>query len=148
MSEKNLLIVEDEELLVLNMKFLLGHLAGKIFTAYNGKEALDILRNNVIHCVITDVSMPIMNGVDFIKQARLEGFEQPFIFYSSFGDHELMREVALYGAYDFLRKPAFDGLEDVISRGLQEGFRRSQTAPTKVEEILSEYQQILDSISK
>ncbi len=142
----NLLIIDDEEYLVDNIKFLLKGYAENIFVAYNGYSGLDILRKENIHCVICDISMPKMNGVQVIEKARQEGFETPFIFYTALGSSDLMREVAKFGAFDFLTKPDFDNLEEVVSRGLREGFNRDIRHSTSAS--TAEYDAILNEFLK
>lgn len=143
---KNLLIVDDEKLLVENMSYLLKPYASKIFTGYHGEEGLQILEAEEIHCVICDITMPVMNGVEFIKEARKRKHEVPFIFYSAYGNHELMLEVSKYGAFDFLSKPDFEDLESVVTRGLTEGFKRKNAAERSEEDIVSDYQTLLEKV--
>lgn len=143
---QNLLIVDDEALLVENMKFLLAPHATKIFTAQNGKEGLAILEQEEIHCVICDITMPVMNGVELIKEARSRKIETPFIFYSAYGTHEMMMEVSKHGAFDFLKKPDFRDLESIVSRGLREGFNRKNQKASNAEDCISEYQMLLEKI--
>lgn len=142
---KNLLIVDDEPILLENMRFLLGPMTAKIFTAANGKEGLEALSKEIIHCVICDITMPVMSGVEFIREARRRGITVPFIFYSAYGNHEMMLEVSRYGAFDFLKKPDFDDLETVVRRGLEEGFHRRDPSH-RGNECLSEYLQLLEQI--
>lgn len=87
----NLLIVDDEIALSENMKELLEEEAQYIFIANNGAEGLEILRNNKIDCVVSDVKMPIMDGLKMIETARTEGLEVPFIFYTGHGTDELKK---------------------------------------------------------
>lgn len=145
--KKNLLIVDDEKLLVKNMSLILQPHASKIFHAYNGKEGLEILQNELVHCVICDITMPVMNGVEFIRSARQLEINVPFIFYSAYGSHEFMLEVAQYGAFDFLRKPDFIDLERVVVNGLEEGFDRLNKKQDSPETFMSEYQQLLDKLN-
>ena len=145
MKIKSLLIIDDETLLVENLKFLLGGFADTIYTANNGKEGLKVLEAQAIHCVICDITMPVMNGIELIKEVRRRNISVPFIFYSAYGNREMMLEVAKYGAFEFLKKPDFQGLEDVISRGSEGGFHR-HVATASTSEVLSEYQRILDEI--
>jgi two-component system nitrogen regulation response regulator NtrX len=147
MSKGNLLIIDDEELLAQNISFLLKSHAEKIFTANNGLEALPILQQEKIHCVICDIAMPKMNGVELIKNVRAGGSQIPFIFYTAYLQSELMMEAAKYGAFDFLSKPDFDGLEEVVSRGLKEGFTRKTDSDVK-QEMLSEYEKILQMMTE
>lgn len=145
---KNLLIIDDETLLVENMRFLLSPHASKIFTASNGKEGLKVLATEEIHCVICDITMPVMNGVEFIKAARETNYDVPIIFYSAYGTHEMMMEVSRYGAFDFLKKPDFQDLECVVSRGLMEGFNRKHDKLKDPGDFISEYQKLLEKIQE
>lgn len=142
----NLLIVEDEELLAENMCFLLKSYTEQIFIAHNGFEALKVLKRESIHCVVCDISMPQMNGVQLIKRAREEGKAVPFIFYTAYGHSELMMEVAKYGAFDFLNKPNFEGLQEVVTRGLKEGFNRKSETESH-SDMLTEYEKILQQFA-
>lgn len=144
--EKNLLLIDDETLLLENLAILLKPFATKVFTADSPLKGLEILRNEEIHCVVCDISMPELTGVELIKIIREDGNEVPFIFYTAFGNHELMREAAKYGAFDFLSKPVFEDLEAVVSRGLSEGFKRVQKQDESSQE--SEYQAILNDFLK
>lgn len=145
---KNLLIIDDEELLLENMRFLLAPHADKIFTATNGKSGLKIIDSEEIHCVICDITMPVMNGVEFIKETRARKNEVPIVFYSAYGSHEMMMEVSKYGAFDFLKKPDFQDLELVVKRGLEEGFKRKHYQQRDPGEFISEYQQLLEKIQE
>ncbi len=143
---KNLLIIDDETLLVENMKFLLSPHASQIFTGKNGQEGLDVLDTEEIHCVICDITMPVMNGVEFIKAARAKNLDVPIIFYSAYGTHEMMMEVSKYGAFDFLKKPDFMDLELVVARGLAEGFKRKHIHQKDSNDFISDYHTLLEKI--
>ncbi len=144
MGTGNLLIVDDEPLLLKRIRLNLEEYASNIYTAADGMEALDVLSREEIHCVVCDINMPRMNGVEVIKALRARNNEVPFIFYTGHGSHDLMMEAAKYGAFDFLNKPGFDGLEEVVSRGLKEGFDRGK--PRGDDDYMSEYRKLLDQL--
>lgn len=147
MTNGNLLIVDDEPLIVKNLKFTLEDYASEIFTAANGLEAIEVLKKETVHCIICDINMPKMNGVDLIKALRAAGNQVPMIFYTGHGNRELMMEVIKYGAFDFLDKPNMEGLEDVISRGLKAGFNRNDLeTPATEDAYISEFQLLLSEI--
>jgi len=148
MKKGNLLIVDDEPIILKRLKFNLEEYADEIFTAENGIKALEQLSEHEIHCVICDINMPKMNGVEVIKSIRKEGNEVPFIFYTAHGNQDLMMEAVKYGAFDFLNKPNLDGLEEVIARGLKEGFDRKVGVEVSAESYVSEYQQLLDKLEQ
>ena len=143
----NLLIVDDEELLVKNISYLLKKHTEKIHVAYNGLDALSVVENNQIHCVICDISMPKMNGLEFMQKVREAGNEVPFIFFTAYGQSELMLKAAEYGAFDFVRKPDFGNLEESVLRGISEGFKRLSDNSTSANKQ-SEYDKILNELNK
>lgn len=55
-----------------------------VLTATDGKKALELFKNNDIDIIITDISMPIMNGVEFITEIRKIDNKVPIIIISAF----------------------------------------------------------------
>lgn len=141
-----LLIIDDEPLLLKNLRRNLADLADEIITAEGGVQALKIIESQEIHCIICDINMPEMNGVDVIKALREKNYNMPFIFYTGHGHHELMKEAAKYGAFDFLDKPNLDGLEEVVTMGLKRGTSKDTTAAPDELRFLSEYNKMLKSM--
>lgn len=144
MSLGNLLIVDDEPLLLQSLEYSLKDIAKKIITAVNGKEALNVIAKNEIHCILCDINMPIMNGVELIKKIRADKINIPFIFYTGHGNHELMLEAVKYGAFDFLDKPQLDGLAEVVQRGLNYGLGNEVDADSS--DFMSEYKKLLTQL--
>lgn len=146
MKKGNLLIIDDEDLLTSSIKFLMSEFAEEIHTASDGAEGLSIFNKHQIHCVICDINMPVMTGVELLRIIRSQNSDVPFIFYTAYDHHELMIEAAKLGAFDFLKKPDFDCLQEVVSRGLAQGFTRPGCEDP--EKLLSEYDKILKEISE
>lgn len=107
----NLLLIDDEAELSQSMKELFEDEAKHIYIANNGEEALSILEKNNIHCVVSDIKMPVMDGLKFMRIARERGHEQPIIFFTGHGTEQLKKEVRELGAADLLMKPNFLMLE-------------------------------------
>lgn len=67
-----ILVVDDDALITLNMADQLTELGHVVLEAYSGRDALALLKSHSeIAALITDYSMPVMNGVDLAEQARL-----------------------------------------------------------------------------
>ncbi|SEA98558.1 Response regulator receiver domain-containing protein [Flavobacterium gillisiae] len=71
----NILLVEDDEVDVMNVKraFSKNNIKNDLFVAGNGVEALDMLRNSIVplpRIIILDINMPKMNGIEFLKELR------------------------------------------------------------------------------
>jgi CheY-like chemotaxis protein len=71
----NILLVEDDEVDVMNVKraFSKNNIKNELFVAGNGVEALDMLRSSIVplpRIIILDINMPKMNGIEFLKHLR------------------------------------------------------------------------------
>ncbi len=67
LNKYSALIVEDEEQVLKQMQIAIEDFIDKVFTAKNGEEAVEILQNNKINILITDILMPKMGGLDLIR---------------------------------------------------------------------------------
>lgn len=143
-----LLIVDDEPMLLQRLKFNLEEYADNILLAENGMSAIQIIESNTIHCIICDINMPQMSGVEVLKRIREAGIQTPFIFYTGHGNKELMIEAAKYGAFDFLDKPSLDGLEEVVERGLKLGTSTPEPQIDSASSFRSEYSRLLAELEK
>lgn len=68
--QKKILIVEDQPDLRYLLAMLLSAEGFITFTASDGREGLDIVKNDRPDLIITDINMPNMNGVDMVKRIR------------------------------------------------------------------------------
>lgn len=85
--------------------------------ASNGQEALQILKQSSIDVVITDMRMPIMNGIEFAKQSQKSFPEVKVIVLSGYSDFEYVRNSMKEGVKDYLLKPvAPDELVEVLRK--------------------------------
>lgn len=67
----NILVCDDEKDIVLAIEFYLEESGYKVYKAYNGKEALDlILKDNIFDLVLADVMMPVMDGIELTRRIR------------------------------------------------------------------------------
>lgn len=117
----NLLIIDDEVVLAENLKQMLKKYADNVYVAYNGADGLRIINKETIHCVISDVFMPGMTGLEVIKEARESGIQVPFIFFTAYGVDEIKSEAAQYEKTVFLIKPEVKEITHIISKMLQLG---------------------------
>ena len=73
--------------------------------ASNGKETLDLLNSIDVDIVITDVRMPIMDGIEFAKQCNREFPHVKVIVLSGYSDFDYVRSSLIEGVKDYLLKP-------------------------------------------
>ena len=107
-----LLIVDDEPLVQIGIKSMLrwDELGIEVCgTAMNGKAALEMIRQYRPDIVITDIKMPVMNGLELVKICRDEFGPIPlFIILTSFEEFSLIKEAMSYQAVDYLIKLELD----------------------------------------
>ncbi|GBF51575.1 response regulator receiver domain protein [Leptospira ryugenii] len=99
-----ILFVDDEE----NIRELFQEYFKKdyeITLAENGQEALDISLSQTFDLIISDISLPKINGIQFIKKLRFEGKATPFIVITGDSDIQLAIDLFRLGAVDFFLKP-------------------------------------------
>lgn len=111
----------------------------ELFFAENGLAALNFLKENVVHVVITDINMPEMNGLVLLEKIKAMNLPMPTIVLSAYGDMQNIRSAMNRGAFDFLNKPIdFNDLEITIQRALdhlkeiQENQQKLQKAQTQL----------------
>lgn len=105
-SRKIVLIVEDEKEIHMFLNELLGE-KYKIISAYNGMEAMDVLEKEIPDLIISDVMMPIMDGVEFCDKIKsnIKTCHIPFIMLTA-KDSVLHRiEGIESGANSYIPKP-------------------------------------------
>jgi len=106
MSEKlNILIVDDDTYSLILLKEYLNSLNAKIYSATNGKEAVEICKNQPIDLVLTDILMPEMNGIDAVKFIRKNNEEIKIIVQTASVSKEKTDEIISAGADAYILKP-------------------------------------------
>lgn len=98
-------IVEDDALAREAIGELIESLGFRAATFASAEQFLQSGRVDEVACLITDLQMPGMNGLDLQNCLRAEGYEMPIVFISAFaGERERVRALKA-GAVAFLRKP-------------------------------------------
>lgn len=121
----NLLIIDDEVELAQNLKLILKKYADNVFVAHSGADGIRILEKETVHCVICDIYMPGMTGIDVIKAIREAHNNVPFIFFTAYGVDEIKAEAAQYPRTIFLIKPDVKEITLIIGKMLQLGQEES-----------------------
>jgi DNA-binding NtrC family response regulator len=142
---KTLLIVDDEPKILEKIVTILSSQFDNITTAINGRDALEKLSEiKNIGCVVSDINMPVMNGIDFVKEVRNMKLEVPFIFFTSHGDDNLIMEAVKFGVFDFVEKPHFGNLIGSVSSGMSLDFKSPSNKETS--SLASEYEDLLGKL--
>jgi len=101
------LIVDDVDANVLLLKLLLTKAGYKTLSAYNGKDALEIIENQNPDLVLLDIMMPVMDGHEVAARLREmpEKANLPIIFLSALNSPDDIVKGFKYGAADYVSKP-------------------------------------------
>lgn len=106
MEGNTILVVDDDELICENIKNMLDNYV-KVIVAHNGKEAIQMASENDVDVVVSDVEMPVMNGIqmsiDLSKNAQLNHI--PILFLSARSTESDRLMGLLTGAIDYIPKP-------------------------------------------
>ena len=105
LQKLTVLYVEDEQDVMEDIVDILSLKIDKVIAAHNGKEALELFRNNKIDLIITDIQMPIMNGIEFIKNVRKVDEETPVIITTAFNEIEFLKQIIDLNIYKYITKP-------------------------------------------
>jgi two-component system, chemotaxis family, chemotaxis protein CheY len=106
----NVLIVDDSNAMravISKIISMSGFKMDKCLQAGNGKQAMEILVNEWVDVIISDINMPDMNGLELLTQLKLDDLykEIPVIMISTEGSDERIKEAFDRGAQGFIKKP-------------------------------------------
>jgi len=77
----------------------------EIFEAGDGVEGLSVLDGKDVQLILSDINMPNMDGLEFIKQVRSRGKNMPIVMITTEGGEDILKEAISSGASDSIKKP-------------------------------------------
>lgn len=145
MPEANLIhVIDDDDAVRDSLSFLLRAASFDVVTYQSATRFLEALDKDIDGCVITDVRMPDMSGLDLLRQLRASSCRIPVIVMTGHGDIQLAVEAMKAGALDFLEKPFDD--ERVL--GAVRAALEARRADSERAGLRSEIEQRLESLSQ
>lgn len=103
---KKIVLAEDNSVLSLLLKFRLEKEGYKLFMAFDGKQAIELIEEHNPEFILTDIMMPFVSGLEVISYVRNKLNRQtPIIVFSSSGQEEIVLKAFDLGANDFMSKP-------------------------------------------
>ncbi|MEC4986437.1 MAG: response regulator [Oscillatoria sp. PMC 1068.18] len=119
MSNEKILVVDDEKNIRLTVAQCLDPLGYEVSTALNGEDALKQLKAQEFQLILSDLKMPGMNGMEFLREAIALHPDLQVIMISAHGTVDNAVEAMKLGAVDFIQKPFTPKeLRDVVYRVL------------------------------
>lgn len=125
-------VVDDDDALRDSLQFLLEE-AGLAVRTYDGPQALlNAVGGLEAGCILTDVRMPQMTGLELIRRLRAEGVKDPVIVMTGHADVPLAIEAMRLGVADFIEKP-FD--DDLLIGALETALAAGEAGRAKRDEL-------------
>lgn len=112
---RRILIIDDQP----GIRLLLNEVFKKEgytpLLAANGMEALKIFEEELVDCVLLDMKIPGMNGLEILEHLKAKDKRIPVIMMTAYGEQELIDEAMMLGASNYFTKPfnIFEVLEEV-----------------------------------
>ncbi|MFS0774471.1 response regulator [Neobacillus sp. 3P2-tot-E-2] len=124
MKTKTILIVDDEPRTRQGLKKNLDAWANgnyQIITASNGEEAIQMMKENKVHILITDIRMPEITGLELLKIAKELNIFPVIIVISAYSEFEYAQEALRLGVINYLLKPiSKKALIEAVEEALKE----------------------------
>ena len=102
---KRILIVDDEENTRIGLSKLLAKEGFIVDSVSNGFDALNYLRQQDVNLIVTDINMPGMNGITFLKELNKSFPQSNVIMITAYGGVESYIEAMNLGAFEYINKP-------------------------------------------
>lgn len=102
---KRILVVDDEENARIGLSRLLAKEGFIVDSVSNGFEALNYLRQQDVNLIVTDINMPGMNGITFLKELNKSFPQSNVIMITAYGGVESYIEAMNLGAFEYINKP-------------------------------------------
>lgn len=119
-SEVKILLVEDDIASSFLLERIISKFTSKVLTANNGKKGLDLFLQEKPDLVITDIGMPVMDGLELSKEIKKISPKTHIVILSAFDNKEPLLEAINIGIDQYLLKPVdSEIIKKAITKGLQ-----------------------------
>ena len=118
-KESTILVVEDESNLNEAYQVILANSGFDILTSFDGQEALDILADNPVDLILLDLRMPVMDGIEFLKEYN--------------PDSEDRAKIIVFSNYDMQKE-----IEEAYSLGADKYILKSWASPKELIKVVND----------
>lgn len=126
-------VVDDDAGMLESTQWLLESVGLNVEAYSDGRKFLDAVGNKKAGCIVLDVRMPGLGGLNVQEELHKRGVELPIIFVSGHADVPIVVRAFKFGAFDFIEKPFNEQLLlDSVQQALQE-HRHSDKQPSRDE---------------
>jgi signal transduction histidine kinase len=149
-KDHTILLVDDEKDIRDVLEIALKDAGYRVLLAEDGRQALDLFLKTRPPIVITDIKMPVMDGIQLLRQVKLEAPETEVVMITGHGDMDLAVRSLKHQATDFITKPIHvDALEIALKRVTDKILMRQKLEEytTSLERLLKEKSELQDHLS-
>ncbi len=149
-EKKQILLVDDEEDIRDVLSMTLSDMGYQVLTAANGKTAWETFLAEKPPIVLTDIKMPLMDGIELLQCIKRENPEAEVIMITGHGDMDLAIKSLKHRATDFITKPInVDALEISLKRVQEKIVTRKQLQQytENLERLIREKTELQDNLS-
>lgn len=145
----NILVIDDEKSIRKALLEILVTEGYQVEEAVDGKEGYNLIKAKNYDCVLSDIKMPKMDGIEMLEKLHNEGIELPIIMISGHGSTDTAVEAVKKGAFDYISKPPdLNRLLITVRNALDKGSlvnetKKLQAKVNGVQEILGESPSII-----
>lgn len=117
LKTKNILYVEDDKDTADEISFFLRNYTNTLYVASDGAEGLELFKKHHIDLIITDIQMPVMDGISMIKSIKVFDAHVPIIITTAFNETNYLIEALNLGIDKYVLKPV--NLKDLLKNIVQ-----------------------------
>lgn len=119
--KKKILVVDDEENARIGLTKLLEREGFEVASVSNGFEALNYLQQREVNVIVTDINMPEMNGITFLRELNKSFPRSNVIMITAYGGVESYIEAMNLGAFEYINKPVkLEELKSILTKIFKE----------------------------
>ncbi len=152
-TESIVFIVDDDEAVRESLHWLVESVGLPVKTFATGMEFLDSDAPGQAGCVILDIRMPGMSGIDVFEELKVRQVDIPVIFLTGHGDVHLAVRAMKSGAFDFVEKPFNDQLLlDLVQKAIRQDSSNTsariqlKSIRDKLDNLTERERQVLDGV--
>ncbi len=104
-GKNTLLVVDDDPYVLESISTLLRTFDYTVHACQNANDAMEVIKNNVVVVVLTDIKMPRVTGIELLKKIHAYNQQIPVILMTAFAELDVAVDAIKQGAFDFITKP-------------------------------------------
>ena len=128
--KQKILVVDDEQIVLRSCTLILEGAGYEVKSAQNAEDGITLMAENTFDLVMTDLKMPEMDGIAFIKWMKIHKRQVGIVVITGYPSQETMKEAFSLGIIDYVPKPFTPKLlTDVVKRALAFDEKKGEKQP-------------------